>query len=355
MSYFGFALLLLLMALGACSPNPPTRTSPALANPTPFRLSTRTPPPLNDPDLLKVKELLKKGMEGQDASALEQVISFGKWTASIYRQGGTPPIDPRRGLNLSLQFAKENQLVVDTERPTYEPNWSAPGGDTAVLVRVQPASGEPYYAHLYIDREPSAWRFTGILTRLPYYDAPSIAAVRAAPDKYDGKEFMYVGRVVPPRSAPASAGSPPANPAFVLDTFSGPIWVTMLDAPYVQPIPNALLQEPGQLARVFGTVRLERGSPILQADSVQQVPAGKWEHLRGAVTSVDPEARLVTLRTDAGQDEQFRLAETTPVFLANGQSGTAADIQAGVTVDVTGVPTGGNALLAEEVFLRGAP
>jgi len=305
--------------------------------------------------LAQVKQLLKQGMEGRDSSALEQVISFSKWAAAIYREGGTPPIDPRRGLTLSLQFAKENSLTVDTERPTYEPVWSVPGGDTSVLVRVQATEGEPYYAHLYIDREPSAWRYTGILTRIPYYDAPSVAQVRADLTRFAGKEMMLVGRFVPPQAPPARVGTSPTNPAFVLDTFSGPIWVTLLDAAYVEPLPENVTNQPGQLVRVFGTIRLENGSPVLEADSVQRVGTASWNHLHGIVESIDRAARSVTLQSDSGQPTTVRLTETTPVFLANAQRGTLADLAAGMTIDATGVPTEGEELLAEEIFISPSP
>ncbi len=295
--------------------------------------------------------LLKQGMEQRDAAALEKTISFSQWVASIYRQGGTPSIDPRRGLTLSLEFARENKLIVDLDLPTYEPRWSVPAGDRSLLVLVMPPEGEPYRAHLYLKHEPSAWRFTGILTRIPYYDAPPVAAVLADPLRYQGREFLYVGEYVSPSRPPQDAGQAPEGAAFVLDTYSGALWVTMLDAPHAVSLPGDADSRQGQLVRVFGTVRLENGIPYLEADSAEFIEPSTWTHVRGRVVELDAADRAVVLETTPGSQVGLKLAETTLIRLPDGTRGTMSDLRAGQQVDATGVPQVDGRVLAEELFI----
>jgi len=314
-------------------------------------LPTLTPVPLDDPQLHEAKELLKQGMEQQDAAKLERVISVTKWVAAIYRQGGTSPIDPRRALNLALEFAKENKLLVDLERPTYEPNWSVPAGDTSVLVRVIPAQGDSYYAHLYLAHEPSSWRFTGILTRIPYYEAPSVAQLRAAPIQYAGKEFMFVGNYQGTTNPPAEAGTPPADDAFVLNTFSGPIWVVLKNAAYVQTLPADAGSKIGQPMRVFGIVTLKDGKPYLVSDSAEFSDPHSWAHVRGTIDSVNPTTRQIKLKPESGNSSLLELTETSFISFPDGGRATLSDLQAGQTIDATGVPQKDGSLIVEELFL----
>lgn len=351
-------LLVLIFSVAACSDIVPTPLPPvSTPNPTlevvstPIDLPTFTPAPLNDPQLLDLKKMLKQGFETKNGDVLINTISYNKWVASIYRQGGTPPIDPRRGLELSLEFAKENKLTVDVDRPTYEPRWSVPLGDTSVLVLVEPNEGEPYHAHLYIQHEPSAWRFTGILTRVPYYDAPSIAQVRANPTKYDGKEYMYVGAYQPKANPPSDAGAPPAKPAFVLQTFAGPLWVAMLDESYVGKLPADADSKAGQLVRVFGIIKLNNGAPYLESDSVEFIKPDSWAHTQGVIEKVDTTARRVTIKPNGQGASQLKLTDTTSVSLPDATRGKVDDIKSGQTIDATGVPQQDGTLLVEELFI----
>jgi len=349
-----FLLCGLMILLAACSdvlptPRPPPPTNEVVT--TPIFLPTFTPAPLNDPDLIQIKKYLKEGLENKDSAPLEKTISYNKWVASIYREGGTPPIDPRRGLNLSLQFAKENQLVVDIDRPTYEPRWSVPVGEATVLVLVTPPEGEPYHAHLYIQHEPSAWRYTGILTRIPYYDAPTIAQVHADPAKYDGKEYMYVGKYQPISTAPPELGAPPENAWFWLDTFSGPIWVSKTVAPYVGPLPDNADSRAGELVRVFGTVHVKDGKPYIDSDSSDFIDADAWMHVQGTVEKVDSATRVVTIKPNGTGPSTLKLTETTFVSLPDATRGSFEDIKVGQKVDATGVPQKDGDLLVEELFI----
>lgn len=353
--YFLFWCIVFLM--GGCSrvvPTPLPTPEPLPTNivvMTPIDLPTRTPPPLDEPQLLELKKLLKRGLDEQSGDVLANTVSFNKWVASIYRQGGTPPIDPRRGLNLSLQFAKENKLTIDIDRPTYEPRWSVPVGDTSVLVMAYPKEGEPYHAHLYIQREPSAWRYTGILTRIPYYDAPSVAQLLANPTRYEGKEYMYVGAYQPKATPPATAGTAPENAAFVLDTFSGALWVKMLDAPYVDKLPPDADARAGQNVRVFGTIKLNNGVPYLESDSAEFIPPNTWAHVQGIVEKVDASTRTITVKPNGSGASTLRLTETSFVSLPDAMRGSFPDVKTGQTVDATGVPQQDGTLLVEELFI----
>ncbi len=349
--------LFLLWSFAGCStivPTPLPTPEPLPTNivvETPITLPTVTPVSLTEPQLFELEKLLKQGFDEKNGDVLANTISFNKWVASIYRQGGTPPIDPRRGLTLSLQFAKENKLTIDLERPTYEPRWSVPVGDTSVLVLVEPPQEEPYHAHLYLQREPSAWRYTGILTRIPYYDAPSVAQVRANPAKYDGKEFMYVGAYQTKASPPSDAGAPPENAAFALQTFAGSLWVTMLDKPYVGKPPADADSRAGELVRVFGTFHLNNGAPYLESDSVEFIKPNSWAHAQGTVEKIDSAARRVTIKPASGNITTLHLTETSFVSLADATRGKFDDIKTGQTVDATGVPQADGTLLVEELFI----
>ena len=350
-------LLGMLIVFSACSrvvptPLPTPEPLPTIIQvTTPIDLPTKTPVALDEPLLLELKKLLKQGLDEQSGDVLANTISFNKWVASLYRQGGTPPIDPRRGLNMSLQFAKENKLVIDLERPTYEPRWSVPVGDTSILVLAIPKEGDPYHAHLYVQREPSAWRYTGILTRIPYYDAPSVAQVLANPSKYDGKEYMYVGAYQPKTSPPANAGTAPEGAAFVLETFSGALWVKMIDAPYVgNPPPDADTRK-GENMRVFGFIKLNNGVPYLESDSVEFIQPNSWAHVQGTVEKVDAATRLVTIKPNGSGATTLKLTETSFVSLPDATRGSLENIKAGQTVDATGVPQADGRLLVEELFI----
>lgn len=348
-----FVFIALLLSLGACAQAVPT----PLPGETPTTipqvvLPTLTPPALDDPALLAVKKLLKQGFDEQSGDILINTISYNKWVASIYRQGGTPPIDPRRGLQLSLEFAKENNLIVDLDRPTYEPKWSVPVGEASVLVLVMPKDGsEPYHAHLYIQHEPSSWRYTGILTRLPYYDAPSIAQIRANPTKYNGKELMYVGAYQPKASAPADAGPAPDNASYVMQTFSGPIWVVMSKELYVANLPADADSHAGQLIRVFGTVKLNNGAPYLESDSVEFIKPNSWAHVQGVVEKVDATGLAVTIKPNGEGASNLKFTKTSFVSLPDATRGKFDDIKTGQTVDATGVPQKDGSLLVEEFFI----
>jgi len=349
--------VLLGAVVAACANSAPTSaptTAPqatAIVIPTPIELPTFTPAPLNDPDLLQLKQKLQDGLDKQDGNELMETISFGRWVASIYRQGGTPPIDPPRGLNLTLEFAKENKLEVDLERPTYEPRWSMPGGDTSILVRATPPTGDPYYAHFYITHEAAAWRYTGILTRIPYYDAPSVAQLQANPKQYDGKEFMYVGAYQRKTNPPQGAGDPPPDAAFVLDTWAGPIWVTMAKQPYTVSPPADANSRAGQNVRLFGTIKLNNGVPYIESDSVQFIEPKDYAHTKGTVKSVDAATRNITIQPEGNGASQLHLTVTTPVWQPDGTRGTLSSIQVGQTVDAIGVPQQDGTLLVEGLWI----
>jgi hypothetical protein len=250
-----------------------------------------------------------------------------------------------------MEFAKENKLVVDLARPTYEPRWSIPAGDTSVLVYVTPADGDPYYAHLYVQHEPSAWRFTGILSHIPYYDAPMVSQVLADPAHYNGKEYMYVGVYATKAKPPTNAGAPPPNAAFVLNTFSGPLWVVMLDKPYVGMPPPDADSRAGQLVRLFGTVKLYNGVPFIESDSVKFIEPDSWAHVQGTIDTVNSEARRVNLKTTGQGPTSLQLAETSFISTLNGTRGSMADLKPGLTVDATGMPQPDGTLVIEELFI----
>src|SRR5581483_1781820 len=125
-----FLLLFLLGTLASCQsvvPTPvPLALPTALPQFTPFILPTLTPVPLTDPGLAQVEKELKDGLDSHDANKVQDTISFVKWVGAIYRVGGTPPIDPMHGMNLTMEYAKENKLTIDLDRKTYEPRWSFP-------------------------------------------------------------------------------------------------------------------------------------------------------------------------------------------------------------------------------------
>jgi hypothetical protein len=347
-----FVVPFLFAACQAVPTTTPAPTPQASPFPTPLILPTFTPAPFDDPQLLAVKQALKKGFESGDAETLSQTISFSKWAAAIYRQGGTPLIDPPRALTLAQQFIKENTPQVDPARPAYEPLWSIPLGEAKELVYVTPKDGsEPYYAHLYIQHEPSAWRWAGMLTHIPYYDAPTAAQVRAYPTQYEGKEVMYVGAYQPKSNPPAAAGPAPGKAAFVLDTFAGPLWVTLSEAPYAIPPPANADSKAGQPVRVFGTIKLNNGVPYLQTDSVEFIDPNSWAHVNGTIESVDSAARRVNIKPEGGGPSTLQLTETSAITEPNGARGKLSDLKPGQVIDAVGIPQKDGTLLVEQVFI----
>jgi hypothetical protein len=352
-------LMLTLVALAVfaagCGTSTPTPTVVPTGTPIPFEtlppLPTLTPFPLDDPELLELKELLKEAFEQQNSDLLRQTISFSKWAASIYRVGGTPVIDPPRGLTLSMQFAKENKIIVDPLRPTHEPRWSVPLGETSELILVLPEGDEPYHAHLFIQREPGAWRYTGLLTRIPYYDPPTIAQVRADPPRYEAREFMYVGTYQGNENPPADAGPAPGPDAFILQTFAGPVWVLLRDDPYVLPLDADAETRVGQLMRVYGVVTIVDGQPYLLSDSVEFIAPDSWAHVKGTVQNVGAATLRVRLNPEGGGTRTLQLTETTFISQPDGSRGAIAALEPGVIVDATGVPQPDGGLLVEELYI----
>lgn len=346
--FFGF----LMVVLAACFAQPTaTPVAPTLEYQTPITLPTITPRPLDDPEIGQIKQMLKRAIQGGESQLLLNMMSIDRWVGAIYREGGTPPIDPVRGSKLTEQFAKENKVIVDTERPIYEPVWNNPVGETGALASVTNDKGEHYYAHLYISSEPGGWRFTGILTRIPYYDAPSVAQLKANPTKYEGRELMIVGEYQPRASAPQDVGAAPGDEAFVLNTFSGPIWVARKNVDYVPALSTLTDADAGKLVRVFGVVTVKDGAPFLDSDSFKLVADNTWAHVRGKIESVDTNARTVQLVVEGTGMSRLHLAETAFISIPDGSTGTLADVKPGVTVDATGTPQKDGTLLVDELFV----
>ncbi len=351
-----FLLVLVLTAATACNAGSPTATPTSAASlqatATPAQIvPTATPPALDEPSLLELKAALAEAATTQDRLGLQRTASFVKWVGAIYREGGTPPLDPPRGLTLTLNFLKENEVEFDTERPTYEPTWSEPAGHTSMFTRVTPPDGDPYYAHFYMQREPSAWRFVGIMTRIPYYDAPSVAQLMADPAAYEGKEFMYVGEYAPASSPPQGAGAPPESASFAIETFAGPLWVVMSTESYVTQLSDDADSKAGQPIRVFGTVNVADGVPFLVSDSAEFVEPGMWAEVGGVVQSIDADARNVTIQPEGEGAAMLHLPMLAFVSLPDGTRGSFEDIEVGKTVNATGVPQKDGTLLVEELFI----
>jgi hypothetical protein len=348
-----FVLLAVLTA--ACQnvgPTPPATGAAPTEYPTILTLPTLTPVPLTDPALIAFKQQLKDAFDSKDGDKLRDTVSFSKWVASIYREGGTMPIDPQRGLRLTLQFINENDLIVDAERNTYEPNWSVNTGDTSEFVLVYPKDGSaPYYAHLMINHEPGGWRYTGIITRIPYYDAPTIAQVRADPQKYNGKEYMYVGTYEGKDNPPAAAGAAPNDKAFIVNTFAGPIWVTMSNANYVFPLDPQADSKKGQLVRLFGTIKLQNGAPYIESDSVTFIAPTDYAHTQGVIEAVDEATRTVSLKPADDGAAKLYLSINSFVSLPDGTRGKFSDLKTGQTIDAIGVPQKDGSLRVEELFI----
>lgn len=350
--WIAFLLGFLIVVLAACLAQPtPTPVPPTLEYQTPITLPTITPRPLDDPEIGQVKQLLKRAIQGRESQLLLNLMSIDRWVGAIYREGGTPPIDPVRGSKLTEQFAKENTVIVDTERPIYEPVWNNPVGETGAFASVINDKGEHFSAHLYIGSEPGGWRFTGILTRIPYYDAPSVAQLKANPTKYEGRELMLVGEYEPRASAPQAVGTAPGDEAFVLDTFSGPIWIARKNVDYAPALSTVSDADTGKLMRVFGVLTVKNGVPYLDSDSFKLVADNTWAHVRGKIEAVDASARTVKLAVEGTGTNRLRLAETAFISLPDGATGTLADVKAGITVDATGTPQKDGTLLVDEFFI----
>lgn len=350
-------LLIVVCSLASCQSIVPTPVPLVIATNeppfTPFILPTLTPVPLNDPGLAQVEKELKDGLDQHNPQKVQDTISFIKWVGAIYRVGGTPPIDPMHGMNLTMEYAKENKLTIDLDRKTYEPRWSTPAGDTSILayaIPTDPSKGDPFYAHLYVSHEPGGWRYTGILSRVPYYDAPSIAQVIASPNKYAGKEYMYVGAYASKANLSANAGAPPTDKAFLLNTWSGLIWVNLKSDSYVPQLPSDIDTHNGELMRVFGIVTLKNGVPYLDSDSAEFIDAKSWAHVKGTISSIDASTRRVTIQPDGAGPAQLEVTTTSFISLPGDKRGALSDLKVGETVDASGTPKADGTLVVEELF-----
>ncbi|MFZ1596627.1 MAG: hypothetical protein WAW26_12290, partial [Anaerolineae bacterium] len=122
--------------------------------------------------------------------------------------------------------------------------------------------------HLYLHRRAdNTWRVVGALLDIPYYDAPALADVRAAPAAFAGREVVMTGAYLTSAAGDLPADAPRLGQWVLRDSSGASVWVRNASADLTQGLLD------GSEVQVFGLLKMEQGWPFLEVRFVQALPA----------------------------------------------------------------------------------
>ena len=213
---------------------------------------------------------LSRAIAQGDGPGLAHWLTDKEWVSCTYGRACDPgPHTRAEALATLLRALSGTQAQVEAQRlPVNPPDFQAPG-ETTVLVRRQSSAGAPSSLHLYLHRRAdNAWRVVGVLLDIPYYDAPSLADVRAAPAAFAGREVVMTGFFLSAAPGDLPSDAPRLGQWVLRDSSGASVWVRNASADLTQD-----LQE-GAEVQVFGLLKMEQGWPFLEVRFVQALPAG---------------------------------------------------------------------------------
>ncbi len=148
--------------------------------------------------------------------------------------------------------------------PVNPPDWQPPG-ETTVLVRRQFGTGAADSLHLYLHRRTdNTWRVVGALLDIPYYDAPALADVRAAPAAFAGREVVMTGVYLTSAPGDLPADAPRLGQWVLRDDSGASVWVRNASANLTQDL------QAGSDVQIFGRLKMEQGWPFLEVRSCRR-------------------------------------------------------------------------------------
>lgn len=233
----------------------------------------RTAPPpgaliTDETDFDAVLASLSRAIVLGDGPGLAHWLTDQGWVSCTYGQpcdqGPQPTAEALATLLKALSGA---QARVDAQYlPVNPPDWQPPG-ETTVLVRRQFGTGAADSLHLYLHRRTdNTWRVVGALLDIPYYDAPALADVRAAPAAFAGREVVMTGVYLTSAPGDLPANAPRLGQWVLRDDSGASVWVRNASANLTQDL------QAGSDVQIFGSLKMEQGWPFLEVRAVQALP-----------------------------------------------------------------------------------
>ncbi len=220
---------------------------------------------IDETDLLQVTRAISQTLAGQQWPALARWIGAETFTRCQYGGSCTSAVSPADALMTLAGAFRDGDSRVEAERQVMEPPGFVAPGEAVLLIRRTPAVADVDSSHLYLRRsEDGRWRLSGIQTGIPYYDAPSLAEVRAAPAAFAGLEVVLEGEYFVTNLPADLPGDAPRLGEWVLRDASGAsLWVRNDTPELGQDITE------GGSVQVLGVLKVEQGWPFLQVSLVR--------------------------------------------------------------------------------------
>ncbi len=257
-----------------------TLSLPAAAGASaPQAFGWRTAPPpstlavVAESDFDAVLTALAQAIAAGDQPGLARWLNESGWTTCTYGQTCSAGSDRAEALAVVLRALAGGRVTVEAQAPAVNPpDFQAPG-EVAVRVRRRQADGQPDSLHLFWQRRPDgAWRIAGVLLDIPYYDAPSLADVRAAPTAFTGRIVVMTGIYLTSAPGDLPADAPRLGQWALRDQSGASVWVrNAADAPTA--LTDGLTA--GSEVQVFGLLKVEQGWPFLEVSFVQPLARGQ--------------------------------------------------------------------------------
>lgn len=214
-------------------------------------------------------QAVSQALARQQWPALTRWLGTGPFTACQYQGACAGASSTADALMTLVAAFRSADVRVEPERPVVEPAGFDAPGEAALLVRRAPGVGDVDSSHLYWQRtEGGQWQLVGLLTGIPYYDAPSLAEVRAAPAAFTGLEVVLEGEYFVATLPPGIPIEAPHLGQWVLRDASGAsLWVRNATAELGQGIAE------GSPVQVLGVLKVEQGWPFLEVSRVRPLVA----------------------------------------------------------------------------------
>ncbi len=211
-------------------------------------------------DFDQVARVVAGVLARQQWPELTRWLTDGSFTRCEYQGACTTVTSTADALMTLVAAFRDADVRVELGRPVVEPPGFTAPGEAAVLVRRTPSTADVDSSHLYWRRsEDGRWQLSGILTGIPYYEAPSLAEVRAAPAAFAGLEVVLEGEYFVANLPPELPAHAPRLGQWVLRDASGAsLWVRNATPAVGQGI------EEGNPVQVLGVLKIEQGWPFLE-------------------------------------------------------------------------------------------
>lgn len=228
--------------------------------------------PVDDVDATNFDQAVRaigQALTRQQWPVLTRWLTDGQFTRCQYQGTCTRTTSTADALWTLIAAFRDADVRIEPDRQVIEPPGFAAPGEAAVVVRRAPTVADVDSSHLYLQRsEDGRWHLSGVLTGIPYYDAPSLAEVRAAPSAFAGLEVAIEGEYfVTDLPADLPADAPHLGQWVLRDASGASLWVRNATPDVGQGI------EQGNRVQVLGLLKVEQGWPFLEVSLVRPLAA----------------------------------------------------------------------------------